>query len=236
MSVRRPARGMWPKLSLWEALGLSLLFAGLCIAFVDRPVALAVEAAPETVRHLARLLSAITDPVLVLPVLVAGLVTVAGLRLRQGPSAEPALGIASVLALCGVSATLLSLALKSLVGRAWPSLADQFDPFIIQPFAFDDRFGSMPSSQAALAGAMALSVSILFPRMAWPARLVGLSVCASRVLVGEHWLSDTVLGWALGLAVTVAVCRLTCPRRKSRRRSAVRSGDASKGLQDDRTC
>lgn len=218
MSAPRSRSGAWPGLPARAVLGLWLLVAGLSFAVVDQPLAAAVLAAPETVRRLARLVSSATDPVLVLPVLVAVLVAAAGVRLKRGAVADPDLGVASILTLCGLSATLASLALKGLVGHGRPSLAAPFDAFAFRPLAFDDSFGSMPSAQAALAGALVLCVSILAPRLAWPARLVGLGVCASRVLVGEHWLSDTLLGWALGLVVTLAACRLVCTRRVTHRR------------------
>ena len=67
-------------------------------------------------------------------------------------------------------------------------------------------FDSFPSGHAAMAAGIAGAVSII-----WPTHrrlFIGLAVivAASRFIIGAHYLSDTLLGFAVGL-VTVLLVR-----------------------------
>ncbi|MCE1178507.1 MAG: phosphatase PAP2 family protein [Micrococcales bacterium] len=92
----------------------------------------------------------------------------------------------------------LTLAGKELVGRARPPLADAVPPFESSP--------SFPSGHTL--NATVVAVILLYA--AWPrlrhGRLWLLLAAAfagamglSRVVLGLHWLSDVMAGWALGL-------------------------------------
>ena len=142
----------------------------------------------------ARVLTHLGDPVLV----TVATVVVAGVLLRRG-RLRPA-----VFLLVGrTGALLLSQVTKVAVDRARPEFED--------PVA--SAFGASFPSGHALGGTVFWTTLalVLLPRV--PRRrvvlagalLVALVVCATRVLLGVHYLSDVAAGLLLGLAWT-AVC------------------------------
>lgn len=142
----------------------------------------------------ARVLTHLGDPVLVTVVTVL----VAGVLLRRG-RVRPA-----VFLLVGrAGALLLSQGTKAAVGRARPSFED--------PVA--SAFGaSFPSGHALGGSVFWLTLAlVLLPRvrrrrlLLAGALLVALVVCATRVLLGVHYLSDVTAGLLVGVAWT-AVC------------------------------
>ncbi len=85
---------------------------------------------------------------------------------------------------------------KHLFGRARPeSLMVSVD------------FGSFPSGHVANAAAMALILSILFPKWwVWLAAAVyTATMMFSRTYLGAHWLSDTIGGLLLGIGLTLLI-------------------------------
>jgi membrane-associated phospholipid phosphatase len=103
---------------------------------------------------------------------------------------------------------LLQTFAKEAVGRSRPGSGR--GPFSYKPFAGEVDYHSFPSGHTMLSVATAwilarqvnfLPLKIIFYSM--PA-ITG----ASRVYVGAHWLSDIVLGSALGIACAESVLRL----------------------------
>jgi membrane-associated phospholipid phosphatase len=99
-----------------------------------------------------------------------------------------------------------SWGLKPLVGRERPcaTLEAVYVPMV------DDKphcgsGGAMPSSHAA--NSMALGAVLASPGIV----VVSLIVGVARVAGGQHWPSDVVAGWALGLAIGWAL-RAGCER------------------------
>lgn len=88
-------------------------------------------------------------------------------------------------------------ALKALIGRARPPVEFQLGQV---------SGDSFPSGHAAGAAVVAVLLSLLCGRWWW--RVVvwiwAVSVMASRLYLGVHWLSDVVAGAVLGVAVGVA--------------------------------
>lgn len=119
------------------------------------------------------------------------------LYLSQQRKGSPSLLV--LLPAVGVLASnLASFALKRLIGRQRPPLEDQllyhFNP-------------SMPSGHAVGAFALATVIAIL-SRKAWSLICFGLAaaIAVSRLYVGVHWLSDVVVGAAVGCLVPLLVC------------------------------
>jgi len=97
----------------------------------------------------------------------------------------------------GVSGLIASL-LKYAVGRARPHFFDTFGAFAFKPFSFDAWFASFPSGHSTTAGALFAAMALFFPRLRLPALVLGVWLGFSRVLVGVHYPSDVIAGFALG--------------------------------------
>ncbi len=89
---------------------------------------------------------------------------------------------------------------KNIIGRARPELLQTDGAFTFRPFAFHADFASFPSGHSATAGAMAMSLALVFPRLRPVFIPVGVLICLSRQWVGAHWASDTLMGWGVGVA------------------------------------
>lgn len=138
----------------------------------------------------------------------------------------------------GLTASLV----KNMIGRARPSLQDTHGYLSFQPFTFDADFAAFPSGHSATAGAMAMSLALVFPRLRSLFIPVGVLICVSRQLVGAHWPSDTLMGWAVGIAFTLWLAHVFarrrmmffydrdgCLRRKTGRRVLTGLWDAMRG-------
>lgn len=95
---------------------------------------------------------------------------------------------------------LASALIKNMVGRARPELLAVDGPFYFRPFAFNSEFAAFPSGHSATAGAMAMSIALVFPALRPFVIALGVSICLSRQMIGAHWASDTMMGWAIGAA------------------------------------
>lgn len=93
---------------------------------------------------------------------------------------------------------LVASLVKNIIGRARPGHLQIASADHFQPFAFTPGFASFPSGHSATAGAMAFSLALLFPRLRPLFIAIGLLICLSRQMIGAHWPSDTVMGWAVG--------------------------------------
>jgi undecaprenyl-diphosphatase len=115
-------------------------------------------------------------------------------------------------AVAGVSADLLSLALRQLIGRDRPFLAYP-EP---RPLVHPPASGSFPSGHAAAAFACATVIASASPRLAVPVYVLAGLVAWSRVYVGVHYPLDVLGGAALGVLVAIALLKLEAALRRSR--------------------
>jgi undecaprenyl-diphosphatase len=123
----------------------------------------------------------------------------------------------SVVALAGASAAATSSLVKALVERSRPSTS-------LMLGAPETGFG-FPSGHtlitSALVGATVLAVwratirPVLRAAAAFGAGLVVLAMGASRLYLGDHWLTDVLAAYALAGAVIAAVAWLTSDRTRS---------------------
>jgi undecaprenyl-diphosphatase len=115
-------------------------------------------------------------------------------------------------AAAGLSADLISLALRQLIGR------DR--PFVVypepRPLVHPPSSGSFPSGHAAAAFACATVIAWASPRLAVPAYVVAVLVAWSRVYVGVHYPLDVLGGAVLGVLVAIALLKLEAALRRSR--------------------
>lgn len=89
---------------------------------------------------------------------------------------------------------------KNILGRARPKLFDTMGPFEFKLFAFDPNYASLPSGHATNIFAFATVIGMLWPRGRVLLYTVAAWIAASRVLIGEHYFTDAVLGAILGTA------------------------------------
>lgn len=100
---------------------------------------------------------------------------------------------------CYFTAEVVSTVLKHATERPRPSLVDpNVHPLVAVPHSY-----SMPSGHATAAFAVALAAGLVHRRLLWP--LLGLAalVAFSRVWLGVHYLTDVLVGAALGTAIAI---------------------------------
>jgi len=92
------------------------------------------------------------------------------------------------------------LILKRIAGRERPCATE---PHCWSSLLPPDRF-SFPSGHTITAFAVAISIGLFYPALIPGLIFCALSVAASRVLLGLHYLSDVVAGMAIGTAIGLA--------------------------------
>lgn len=101
---------------------------------------------------------------------------------------------------------LVANALKILFGRARPRLLDNND-FGMSWFRVGSDWSSFPSGHSDTAFAVALALGALWPRWRGPLLVAAAIVAGSRVVIGAHYLSDTLAGAALAVVTTLYLRR-----------------------------
>ena len=97
-------------------------------------------------------------------------------------------------------AGLIANLVKNIIGRARPTLLDTMGPLEFKLFAFSPDYASLPSGHATNIFALATVIAILWPRGRVLLYIVAAWIAASRVLIGQHYVTDVVLGAILGIA------------------------------------
>jgi undecaprenyl-diphosphatase len=119
------------------------------------------------------------------------------LVLFGGPHRFRAVGAAALAAGTGIA---LFLRLKTAAGRRRPCA---LEPHCWSTLLPPDQF-SFPSGHTITAFAVAVSLGISYPAMALGLIFCAVSVAASRILLGMHFLSDVLAGAAVGSALACA--------------------------------
>jgi undecaprenyl-diphosphatase len=115
-------------------------------------------------------------------------------RFRAAAAAALAVGV-------GIA---LFLQLKKATGRKRPCA---YEPHCWASLLPPDQF-SFPSGHTITAFAMAVSLSLYYPDLAAGLLFCAVSVAASRVVLGMHFLSDVVVGAAIGTGLAYLAARL----------------------------
>jgi undecaprenyl-diphosphatase len=108
-----------------------------------------------------------------------------------GESRFAALGSAGSAAVLSI---LLFIVLKQFAGRRRPC---QIEPHCWATLLPPDQF-SFPSGHTMTAFAVAISLSLYYPSLAIGLLFCALSIAASRILLGMHFLSDVAAGALVG--------------------------------------
>ena len=114
-----------------------------------------------------------------------------------GDQRFPAIGAAALAAGAGIAAF---LSLKKATGRQRPCA---LEPHCWATLLPPDRF-SFPSGHTITACAVAVSLSLFYPELTAGLFFCALSVAASRIVLGMHFLSDVLAGAAIGSALAYA--------------------------------
>jgi undecaprenyl-diphosphatase len=126
---------------------------------------------------------------------IIGIGLVADLLTRRAPVAA-VLSTAAYFAASGIST-----GLKEVFDRPRPSLVDPaIHPLVPVPDSY-----AMPSGHAATAFGAATAVGLVHPRLRPPLLALAALIAISRVWLGVHYLSDVLVGAALGSAVSLTL-------------------------------
>src|SRR3990170_263680 len=101
----------------------------------------------------------------------------------------------------------------NIFGRARHKLFDTMPPFEFNLFAFSPDYASLPSGHATNIFAFPTVIAILWPRGRVLLYTVAAWIAASRVLIGQHYVTDVVLGTILGIAFPYFVRERFAARR-----------------------
>jgi undecaprenyl-diphosphatase len=112
-----------------------------------------------------------------------------------------ALLAAGLSAACGI---LLFMLLKRLIRRERPCAMERHCWASLLP---PDQF-SFPSGHSITAFAVTVPLAIVYPSLFAGLMFCALSVAASRVLLGMHYLSDVVVGALIGAMLGFAACAI----------------------------
>src|SRR5216684_930200 len=104
---------------------------------------------------------------------------------------------------CGVVAGFAAAKLKIIFGRPPPGALLSDGVYGFHFFNGGIGFDSFPSSHAAMAAGIARAVSFIWPTHRRVFIALAVIVSASRFIIGAHYLSDALLGFAVGLGTVV---------------------------------
>ena len=123
------------------------------------------------------------------------------------------IGYAAAFAFVSVAGSGLAASLiKNALGRTRPEHLSGSDVFELHPFAFTAKHAAFPSGHSTTAGATAMVLALLFPRLRLPILAAGVLVAGSRILLEAHFPADVVAGFGFGAAFTLAVARALARR------------------------
>ena len=180
------------------------------MVWVDRPLAFYLHRTDSAVRpffaDVARL--GLGYPYLVFFALCFAMLRWGGgvpaLRERE-PAMRAAANVPAFLFAAVAAAGIAADILKVVCGRTRPKLLFASGTYDFTWFGWRSDLWSFPSGHAATATALMMALWWLWPRYAPAYALVALTIAASRVITGAHFLSDAAMGMLIGVVATRAV-------------------------------
>lgn len=194
-----------PNWQLLAVVTVSLILMGFL--FLDQAAGVWKSTVPPVTHKLFRLYTDLgkSEVVLIpaaLAILALGVLNWKALRVAQQAALMRVqmLGLFLFVAIAGSGLT--NNLLKIMIGRARPRHFDELGPMTFDPPGLSSSFQGFPSGHSATAGALAIILILLIPRLKWT--WIGLTawIAISRVVVGSHYPADIVAGFAYGAAFT----------------------------------
>lgn len=108
---------------------------------------------------------------------------------------------------------LLTMLFKILFGRYRPEFVETGYVWQSNAFSHGYEFASFPSGHATTAGAAAMALALLFPRLRAIFLVAGVWVAVSRPALGVHFPSDVFAGFCFGAAFTYVYARSFARKR-----------------------
>ena len=147
-------------------------------------------------------------------------VSVEGLA-RRVRAAIVEIGFAAAFSFAAVAGSGIAASLiKNAIGRARPEHVVGAQVFDLHPLAFTAKYAAFPSGHATTAGATAMVLALLFPRLRRPILVAGILVALSRILLDAHYPSDVVAGFGFGAAFTLSLAHALARRNLVFRQAA----------------
>lgn len=100
----------------------------------------------------------------------------------------------SAVALSGIIVDIL----KIVFGRFRPTMLFEHDLYGFIGFKMGTVFNSLPSGHSATAFALAIGLTLLFPKYKYIYLFIAVLIASSRVILTFHYLSDVLIGSLLG--------------------------------------
>lgn len=199
-------------------LGIFLLLSVSLMLSADLPLGRWMKDFPAELRPFAQWITDLGEGVEILVtsgvvLILSVLVPSSRLRRRVVVGANSITAAAAFIFLSVAGGGLTAALVKNVIGRARPKLLETYGHLHFEPFTFDSDFAAFPSGHSATAGAMAMSLALVFPRLRSLFIPVGVLITLSRQLVGAHWPSDTLMGWAVGVAFALWLAHVFARRR-----------------------
>lgn len=125
---------------------------------------------------------------------------------------------------------LITDVIKVVVARTRPKLLFANGAYDFTWFGFHADHWSFPSGHATTAAALMAALWCLWPRPFWLYVAAAGLVVASRVITGQHFLSDVIAGAAIGVVVTRLLALWLLRPRDDRREAAHDAASASRAV------
>jgi membrane-associated phospholipid phosphatase len=202
------------------ALAVALAAMGFFLFFADAAVLPAKNTLPVWLVDFSRSITRLGDGGFSLwPSGILIIVLLALQRLKLGHIAHTTVASLAVRLTLVFSAVaipgLISALAKGLIGRVRPKFLHGQGTLNFDPFAWDVAAQSFPSGHTTIAFASAVVLGTLLPRYRIPFFVLAILVGVSRILLREHYPSDTIGGAIFGIVFACLVVRAFAARRLS---------------------
>lgn len=105
--------------------------------------------------------------------------------------------------------------IKFCVGRQRPHKSPIYDPYVFDPITTHWHWHSFASGHSQVMLTAATMMAVALPRFRWFFLSFAVLICFSRVVVLDHFLSDTIMGGAVGYCGSLIAMKLMMQKTKN---------------------